>query len=110
MVTLRTREFAIRMSLGVAPRKLQTDVLWTAFTPVAVGVGVGLLGAFWLATFAESLQDGSQIIRLILRTAPGLAPTALAVGAGALLLSGLACWLPARHAASVDPSVLLKGR
>lgn len=109
MVALRTREFAIRMSLGAAPARLQADVLWTALTPVAVGIAAGLLSAAWLTRVAWSLQQGSVIINVIMRTAPNVALTALAVAVGAWLLSAIACWFPARHAASVDPAVLMKG-
>ncbi|MEX2271912.1 MAG: ABC transporter permease [Vicinamibacterales bacterium] len=109
MVALRTKEFAIRMSLGAAPNRLQADVLWTALIPVAVGIAGGLLGAVWLARLAESLQHVSVILNVIMRTAPNVAPTAVAVAVGAFLLSAIACWLPARHAASVDPAVLMKG-
>ena len=109
MVALRTKEFAIRMSLGAAPNRLQADVLWNALTPVTVGIAAGLLSALWLARLAWSLQHVSLIINVVMRTAPNVAPTAIAVAVGALLLSAIACWLPARHAASVDPAVLMKG-
>lgn len=108
MVALRTKEFAIRMSLGAAPAKLHRDVLWTALMPVAMGIAAGLVSAVWLARFGGSLHQGSLIINVILRTAPNVALTALAVACGALLLSAIACWFPARHAASVDPAVLMK--
>lgn len=108
-VALRTKEFAIRMSLGAAPNRLQADVLWTALMPVTVGIAAGLLSALWLASLARSLQHVSLIVSVIMRTAPNVAPTAIAVAVGALLLSAIACWLPARHAASVDPAVLMKG-
>jgi ABC-type lipoprotein release transport system permease subunit len=48
------------------------------------------------------------IIAVINRTSPALIPTAGAVATGALLLAAIACWLPARRAASVDPAVLMK--
>ena len=108
MVALRIKEFAIRMSLGAEPRRLRADILWTALTPVTVGIAAGLLSALWFASLARSLQHVSLIINVIMRTAPSVAPTATAVGVGALLLSAIACWLPARHAASVDPAVLMK--
>jgi putative ABC transport system permease protein len=108
-VALRTRELAIRMSLGAAPNRLQVDVLRKALAPVTIGIAAGLLGAWWFAGLAQSLRHASVIVSVIIRTAPNLAATALAVAVGALLLSAIACWLPARHAASVDPAVLLKG-
>lgn len=109
MVALRTRESAIRMSLGAAPVKLQVEIVRRALVPVAVGVAAGLLGALWLAQIAASLRNASVIIGVIMRTAPDVTATATAIAAGASLLSAIACWLPARHAASVDPAVLLRG-
>jgi len=109
MVALRAKEFAIRMSLGAAPGKLQWDVLWKALRPVTVGIAAGLLSALWLARLAESFQQVSVVINVIMRTAPSVLPTAIAVAVGALLLSAIACWLPARRAAFVDPAVLMKG-
>jgi putative ABC transport system permease protein len=108
-VALRTKEFAIRLSLGAAPGRLQADVLRNALTPVTIGIAAGLLSAWWLARLAMSLQHESVIINVIMRTVTNVGPTTIAVAVGALLLSALACWLPARHAASVDPAVLMKG-
>ena len=108
-VALRTKEFAIRMSLGAQPGRLQADVVWNALTPVTVGIAAGVLSAWWLARLAISLQHESLILNVIMRTVTNVAPTTMAVAVGALLLSAIACWLPARHAASVDPAVLMKG-
>jgi ABC-type antimicrobial peptide transport system permease subunit len=107
-VALRTKEFAIRMSLGAEPRRLQGDVVWNALKPVTVGIAAGLLGAWWSASVAMSLQE-SVIVNVIMRTVTNVAPTTIAVAVGVLLLSAIACWLPARHAAAVDPAVLMKG-
>ncbi|MBP6716296.1 MAG: ABC transporter permease, partial [Acidobacteria bacterium] len=109
MVALRTKEFAIRMSLGAAPGRLQASALRTALMPVCAGVAGGLLAALWLGSVARSVQSTSVIIAVVNRTAPAVAPTATAVVLGVLLLAALACWLPARRIASVDPAVLMKG-
>lgn len=108
MVALRTKEFAIRMSLGASPARLQAGALWNALIPVGAGVAGGLLGALWLGSVARSLQSTSVIIAVINRTAPAVTPTATAVAIGVLLLAAIACWLPARRIASVDPAVLMK--
>lgn len=108
MVSLRTKEFAIRMSLGAAPGKLQATALRTALVPVCVGVAGGLLGAVWLGSVARSVQSTSVIIAVVNKTAPALVPTAGLVAVGALALAAIACWLPSRRIASVDPAVLMK--
>jgi ABC-type lipoprotein release transport system permease subunit len=55
-----------------------------------------------------SLQE-SLIVNVIMRTVTNVAPATIAVAVGTLLLAAIACWLPARRAASVDPAVLMKG-
>ena len=107
-VALRTKEFAIRMSLGADPGRLQGDVVRHALKPVMVGIGAGVLSTWWLARWAMSLQE-SLIVNVIMRTVTNVAPATIAVAVGTLLLAAVACWLPARHAASVDPAVLMKG-
>ncbi len=107
-VALRTKEFAIRMSLGAEPGRLQRDVVRHALRPVMVGIAAGLLSAWWLGHWAMSLQE-SLIVNVILRTVTNVAPTTIVVALGTFVLAAIACWLPARHAASVDPAMLMKG-
>lgn len=108
MVALRTKEFAIRMSLGAAPGKLQASALRAALAPVCIGVVGGLLSAVWLGSVARSVQSTSVIIAVVNKTAPAMLPTVTGVAIGALVLASVACWLPARRIASVDPAVLMK--
>lgn len=107
-VALRTKEFAIRMSLGAEPGRLQREVVRNALRPVMVGIAAGLLSAWWLGRWAMSLQE-SLIVNVIMRTVANVALTTIVVALGTLLLAVIACWLPARHAASVDPAMLMKG-
>jgi len=109
MVALRTKEFAIRLSLGVAPKQLQLQVVLNAMTPVAVGILCCLMGALWLASWARSLKNVSLIIDVIFRTAPNVTMTAVGAAGAALVLAAFACWLPARQASATDPALLMKG-
>jgi putative ABC transport system permease protein len=98
-VAHRTREFGIRSALGAGA----TDTLRLVFGQggrlVAVGLGLGLMSALALTRIIESqLHDVS-----------GADP--LAYAAAGLVLSSaaaLACALPARRAARVDPMVALR--
>jgi predicted permease len=51
----RTREMAVRAALGADRRQLQHLVLGSGARVVAVGIGVGLVGAWYLAQLARSL-------------------------------------------------------
>jgi predicted permease len=96
---LRTREVGIRMALGAR----RVDVLWPMMKDgaglVVTGVGAGLLLALGAA----------QLLRGMLAGISRADPVALVTAA--LLLAGtalVACWLPARRAAKVDPMVALR--
>ncbi|MEP7336682.1 MAG: ABC transporter permease [Acidobacteriota bacterium] len=98
-VAQRTSEIGVRMALGAQLR----DVLWLVVGQglrlTLLGVVIGLIGAFGLA-------------RLLASLAPGLEsndPLTIVGVAGLLVtIALLACWLPARQAAKVDPLVALR--
>jgi predicted permease len=99
VVTQRTHEIGIRMALGATPWKMLTSVLGRAFAVVAIGLSVGLAGAWQLSAVAKSFLFEVQ-------------PHDAGIYAGvALVLSaaGLAAaFIPARRAARVDPLVALR--
>ena len=94
----RSQEIGIRMALGARRFDVIRMVLRESLTLVAVGLVVGLAGAFWLG-------------RLVTTFLFGLAPTDAATIAAAVTLiavvSALAGYLPARRASRVDPNVVL---
>jgi predicted permease len=99
VVSLRTREIAIRLALGAQPGDVRRMVSRQAATVAAVGVVAGLAGALTLM----------RVLRALLF---GVSPTdPLALAGAALLLvavSAAASWLPARRAASLDPAQALR--
>jgi predicted permease len=99
VVTLRTREFGLRMALGADPRRIARWVLGRGLALTATGVAAGL------AVFAL----GVPYLRALFNGVPGWDPLSL-LGAVALLVgtAALACWVPARHAAAVDPAHALR--
>ncbi|HEX6057759.1 MAG TPA: ABC transporter permease, partial [Gemmatimonadaceae bacterium] len=100
LVSLGTREIAIRMALGAGAPRVQRHVVAQGMTLVAIGVVLGLAGAL-----AARRTLSSQLF--------GISPTDPAtlgiVTATVLAAALLASWWPARRAASVDPQTVLRG-
>jgi putative ABC transport system permease protein len=98
-VAQRRREIGIRMALGAQ----RADVLWLVLRQgmamAMAGVVIGLLGALALARFL-----GSLLFEIKPSDPVTFAIVPLVLAATALL----ACWLPARRAARVDPMVALR--
>ncbi|MGO8789240.1 MAG: ADOP family duplicated permease, partial [Terriglobia bacterium] len=98
-VTQRTREIGIRMAFGAEVRNVLGMVLREILRLVFAGLAVGLLGAWALSRYLTSILYAVR--------ATDLATYALA----ALLMAAVAlvaCLVPARRAAKVDPMVALR--
>jgi putative ABC transport system permease protein len=95
----RTQEIGIRMALGANTSNVLSMVLQMGLKLIVIGVGLGLIVSFALGrVLATQLWGVSAYDPLTLIAVPIV-----------LLLTGLvACWLPARRAASVDPLVALR--
>jgi putative ABC transport system permease protein len=98
-VTSRRRELAIRAALGADRSRLRAIMLREGLSLVIVGLVLGLLGAFAL---------GRAVAHMLVGVRPH---DPLALGVAACLevsLAVVASWLPARHAAEVDPIEALR--
>jgi len=98
-VAQRTPELGIRLTLGASPLAVSWLLLRQAMLRVLAGVAGGLLGAWWLARWLESLLFGVR---------PHDPATFTGV-AGLLVLASLAAVLvPARRATRIDPMTALR--
>ena len=98
-VARRKREFGIRSALGATAAQIVQLVAQQGATLLFVGFCAG-----GLSTFA--------FVRLVRGQWTEMpAPNLFAIGGGGLVLGlavALACWLPARRAARVDPAIILR--
>jgi putative ABC transport system permease protein len=98
-VNQRTQEFGIRMALGAQRGNVLTLVLRQGLTLVLVGLAIGLAGALVLTRVLTTLLFGIQ---------PTDGLTFAAVSMVLVAVAALACFVPAKRAASVDPMVALR--
>jgi putative ABC transport system permease protein len=95
----RTREIGIRLAIGAQRGDVLAMVLRHGMRSVVLGVVVGLVGAFGL----------TKVLRSLLYEVSPTDPLSLAVVCVLMaVMSLLACWLPARRAAKVDPMEALR--
>jgi putative ABC transport system permease protein len=95
----RTREIGVRMALGAERRVILGMVLKQAMSLVLAGLSLGVLGALALSRLVGGLLFG---------VAPTDPVTFAAVALVLVLVATLACFVPARRAATVDPLVALR--
>ncbi|MFN2507500.1 MAG: ABC transporter permease [Chthoniobacterales bacterium] len=93
-VSQRTQEIGIRMALGAQPRDVLALVLKQGLSLTLAGVGIGLLGAFALTRVIANLLFG---------VGPTDPLTFAVIVALLILIALLACYIPARKAAKLNP-------
>jgi predicted permease len=95
----RKRDWAIKVTLGLMPRRVIGSIVGQGATLVGAGVAIGLVGTAALARLLETF----------LFRVGTLDPVAFAAAAVALLVVGLAAALiPAWRAGMLNPSVVLR--
>jgi ABC-type antimicrobial peptide transport system permease subunit len=99
IVSQRSREIGIRLALGAEPRRAAGMIVRQGGLVTLAGIGVGTAAALAGGRFIESL-----LYDVDPRDPAVFAATTLALLSVALL----ACWVPARRAARIDPVAALR--
>jgi len=98
-VAQRTHEIGVRAALGASSRDLLGLVLRNGMTLTALGLAVGMAGAFGL----------TGLLRTLLFGVGARDPLTMAAAAAILaFVAMLACYVPARRAAKLDPIAALR--
>jgi putative ABC transport system permease protein len=99
VVAQRTHEIGLRMALGAGRGRVIRQVIREGMATALIGVVVGSAGAYGVGRAMQGLWFGVGAID----------PVGFSVVATTLLVAALlACVVPARRAASVDPMVALR--
>jgi len=98
-VSQRTHEIGIRMALGAQRKSVCQLIVKEAGWLTAAGIAMGLVGSIAAARLMRSLLFGIHSWDL---------PTLVAVASAVAFSALLACYIPARRAAKVDPMVALR--
>lgn len=99
MIMQQTHEIGIRMALGAQRRQILQLVIARGMQLVTIGAAAGLLGAWGVTRLMGSLLYG---------VAPSDPLTFLSVTGLLATTALLACYIPARRAAKLDPAVALR--
>ncbi len=98
-VAQRTNEIGLRMALGARYGSVLALVLRQGLTLASLGALLGMLGALALTRLLATLLYGtSPSDPLVFASAPAVL----------MAVAALACWIPARHAARIDPVTALR--
>ena len=96
---LRSHEIGIRVALGADKRGVLRLVVSQGMRLAAAGIGLGLAGSWFLTRFLSSLLYGIGA-----HSSGALLAATLTVSTATLLAS----YIPARHAAGIDPASALR--
>jgi ABC-type antimicrobial peptide transport system permease subunit len=98
-VRQRTAEIGVRMALGAAPANIFSLVVGHGLGLSAAGIGIGIVAAVGLTRVMTTMLVGVK---------PTDPITFFAIVGLFLAIAGISCWIPARRAAGLAPTVALR--
>lgn len=98
-VSQRTSEIGIRLAMGARPNQVVSQVLSGGMKLVAIGLAIGLLGA------AAAAQAMTSLLYAVAPLNPALFSAVTALFSA---IAAIACLVPARRAALIDPLLALR--
>ena len=98
-VSQRTHELGVRMALGANPSSVLALVVRQEMGACLIGIVAGVIGAVLLSSLLDSLLFG---------VAPRDTMTLSAAAGVLLIVTAIACLIPARRATRVDPVTALR--
>ena len=93
-VAHRTAEIGVRLALGATAGGVVALVVRQSLAVIAIGAALGWVAVF--AAYTRLLRGSLDVVAFV------------AVPAVLLLVAAVSCWLPARRAARLDPTVALR--
>jgi putative ABC transport system permease protein len=98
-VAQRTVEIGIRIAMGASPARVTSLMLRYGLLPAVCGMALGWSGAFAISRLLSAM---------LFEVGPLDPPTWILVSGSMLAVAGIASYLPARRACSIDPTVALR--
>jgi putative ABC transport system permease protein len=111
-VSQRTKEIGIRMAFGAQVGNVLRLIIWEGMKLVLLGLVLGVLLGLALKRLVAFNDSAAETWKQMKQQLYGVSfsdPfTLIAIVIQLLFVALLACWLPARRAAKVDPLVALR--
>jgi putative ABC transport system permease protein len=98
-VAQRTHEIGLRMALGGGKRHVVAQIVREGMTTAIAGTALGAIGAAFIGRTLQGAIYGIE---------PSNPLPFVAVAIVLIIAAFVACLIPARRAASVDPMVILR--